>query len=146
MSTTMIRKTSTGLLTPSRSHTSRRWHYSQDMSGESMGFLVIVQGSSDDTYRVTSGESAATFTLTNLSNDEQYTVSLSGRVRTCSGCHCGRHATCKHRDAVESATAAGAFDTTEFGDRVCSAYPETPRITEDEINEFFQSYEGNNGE
>jgi hypothetical protein len=95
-------------LPASKSHKARGYHWLPAAPGSfHRGTLTILQGRRDaDSYAVDEDTTEALgtarrFLLAKLDADgDVYAVTIGRRGNTCSGMFCGKHPTCKHRDAV----------------------------------------------
>jgi hypothetical protein len=99
---------------PSKSYKRRAWTYFAPSAT-----LVIVQDKFADSYtleeQVTEHAGQRVFMLAHKNRTEVYEVLVSKIRVTCSGMHCGKHASCKHRDAVQGLIESGELDT-QHGD------------------------------
>ena len=93
-----------------KTHKSRGYTFVADATGEHLGKLNITQGRESDTYlvdQVHQQDPALTvLLLAHVTEPSEYEVAIlpNGQAH-CSGMYCGKHSSCKHRDAVKAVLA-----------------------------------------
>ena len=106
-----------GFLPATRSAKKRGYHWVPAVPGAfHIGTLTITQDRAVDSYQLDEDTSepfpGRAFLLAKLDAEgDVYRVILTEQGRAiCSGLHCGWRPSCKHRDAITAALAAGALD------------------------------------
>lgn len=100
----------TNNLSATKSHKSRGYTFVATPDSDHLGKLNITQGRESDTYLVDQvhqqDPTLTVLLLAHVTQPAEYEVAIlpNGQAH-CSGMYCGKHSTCKHRDAAKAVLA-----------------------------------------